>query len=73
MAILTNTDVAGRVRGIAAERRVSRSAMAQCIAVSEMSLSRRLNGKTPFSAEELIKLSQTLGCAVGEFFGERAA
>ena len=73
MAINTNSDVADRVRGIAAERRVSRAEIASVLSVSPMAISRRLNGITPFNAEELIKLSKALRAPVGAFFGEVAA
>ena len=70
MAIETNADVAGRVRGIAAERRVSQSRLAEVLNVSTMGVSRRINGNTPLTAEELIKLAKALGTPVAAFFGE---
>ena len=73
MTINTNSDVADRIRGIAAERRVSRAEIASVLSVSLMAISRRLNGITPFNAEELIKLSKALRTPVGDFFGERVA
>ena len=72
MAIETNTDVANKVRGIAAELRVPRSKMALVLGLSEMAISRRLNGVTAFSAEELIKLAHAMNIQVGAFFGERS-
>lgn len=73
MATQTNADVANKVRGIAAERRISQARMAEILTVSRMAIHRRINGSTPFSPEELIKLSQTLETPVGAFFGEVAA
>ena len=70
MAIKTNADVASKIRGLAAERRISRIAMAETLNVSEMSISRRMNGTTPFSAEELSRLSNLMDTPVGAFFGE---
>lgn len=73
MAILTNEEVADRVRGVAAERRLSRTQIAETLQVTPMSLSRRLNGKTPLTAAELSTLSDLLEVPVGRFFGENAA
>lgn len=72
MAIRTNEDVAGRVRGIAAERRVSHAQLADTLGVTKMSMSRRMNGHTPFTAEELIRISEPLGVPATQFFEERA-
>ena len=68
MAINTNSDVADRVRGIAAERRVSRAEIASVLSVSPMAISRRLNGITPFNAEELIKLARRMNTPIAAFF-----
>lgn len=70
MAILTNEDVAGKVRGIAAERRVPQSELAEALRVSKMAMSRRFTAQTPFTPEELSKLADHFGVAVGAFFGE---
>lgn len=73
MAIVTNSDVAGKVRGVAAEKRVSQAELADAISVSRMSMSRRFRGDTPFTAEELSKIANRLGTPVAAFFGEVAA
>ena len=73
MAILTNADVAGRVRGIAAQHRTTQQQLASVLSLSEMAISRRVNGVTPFTPEELIRLSQHFGVPAGYFFGEVAA
>jgi transcriptional regulator with XRE-family HTH domain len=73
MAIRTNVDVANRVRGIAAERRKTQADLACSLQISSMAMSRRMSGATPFTPEELIRLSQELDIAIAEFFGERAA
>jgi len=72
MAILSNADVAGKVRGVAAEKRVSRAEMAELLSVSVMAISRRINGKTPFLPEELSRLAARLNVPVATFFGEAA-
>lgn len=73
MAIQTNSDVANKVRGIAAERRLTQADMAQTLNCSRMAISRRMNGTVPFTAVDLIKLSQAFKTPVGAFFGEVAA
>ena len=42
--------------------------IATALSVSEMGISRRLNGLTPFTAEELIRLSRALNVPVAAFF-----
>lgn len=49
---------------------MSQAILADAISVSPMAMSRRMSGVTPFTPEELIKLSQTLKTSVGSFFGE---
>lgn len=71
MAIETNADVAQKVRGLAAEHRVSQTAMAKTLSVSRMSMHRRMTGSTPFTAEELIRLSRVIGVPVSAFFGDQ--
>lgn len=73
MAVQTNADVAAKVRGIAAERRVNQAEIARSLALSKMAVSRRFAGQTPFTPDELIRLAQRLDVHVGAFFGEVAA
>lgn len=73
MAILSNADVAGKVRGAAAEKRVTQAELAQALSMSEMAMSRRMKGETPFAPEELSRLADALSTPVATFFGERAA
>ena len=72
MAISSNADVAGKVRGIAAERRIQQSELAKVLHVSKMAMSRRFTGQTAFTPEELIRLATHLGVPVAAFFGETA-
>lgn len=72
MAILNNADVAGKVRGIAAERRIQQSELAKTLHISKMAMSRRFTAQTAFTPEELIRLAAHLGVPVGAFFGETA-
>lgn len=72
MAVQTNEDVAAKVRGVAAEKRVSRAAVGEVLNISEMGVSRRFNGKTPFSPSELIQLAALFNVPVSTFFGEQS-
>lgn len=73
MAIQTRADVPNKIRGIAAEKRVRQADLAEALHVSKMSITRRLNGSVPFTADELIDLGVFLNVPVGAFFGEVAA
>ena len=73
MAIHTNADVASRVRGIAAQTRTTQQQIASVLNLSEMAVSRRVNGVTPFTPEELILIGRHFGVPVGYFFAEVAA
>ena len=68
MAIHTNEDVASRVRGLAAERRSTQQQLAAALNISEMAISRRINGRTPFTPEELITLARHFRVNVAYFF-----
>jgi transcriptional regulator with XRE-family HTH domain len=73
MAIESNADVAARVRAIAAQTRTTQQQLASVLNLSEMAISRRVNGVTPLTPEELIRLSRHFGIPAGYFFGEVAA
>lgn len=73
MPMQNTPNVADKVRGIAAERRVRQVDIAAALNLSRMAVTRRFNGSVPFSAPELIILSKHLGVPVGAFFGEVAA
>lgn len=73
MAIQTNADVAARVRAIAAQTRTTQQQLASVLNMSHMAISRRVNGVTPFTPEDLICLSHHFGVPAGYFFGEVAA
>jgi transcriptional regulator with XRE-family HTH domain len=72
MAISSNAEVAAKVRGVAAERRVPHAAMAKRLNLSTMAISRRMSGTTPFAPDELIRLGALLDVPVATFFGESA-
>mgnify|MGYP001424447924 CR=1 FL=1 len=73
MEIATNADVAGLVRAIAARNRTTQQQLASVLNLSEMAISRRINGSTPFSPAELIRLSRHFNVPAAYFFGEVAA
>lgn len=66
----TPVDVASKIRAAAAEKRKSQGDLATILGTSRMAVSRRLNGHTSFTAEELSKLAEGLDVPVGQFFGE---
>jgi transcriptional regulator with XRE-family HTH domain len=68
-----NDIVAIKVRGIAAENRVSQQTIADALGVSRVLISNRLTAKTTFTADELIALSKFFSVPVATFFGEAAA
>lgn len=71
MEIQTNADVAAKVRGALAEKRVKQAEVAGAIHLSRMAISRRLAGDTPFTPEELITVAGLCEVPVASFFGER--
>jgi len=70
MAITNNADVARRVRGLAAERQVKQTTLADALRVSRMAMYRRMSGETPITAGELITLADVIGVPVGAFYVE---
>lgn len=70
MAILTNADVARRVRGLAAEKNLRPSDLADALHMSRMSMWRRLNGETPLSAEDAIRIARVLEVPAADLFRE---
>lgn len=70
MTVQTSTDVAAKVRGIAAERRLKQNDLAAALHLSRMSIVRRFSGETPYSIDDLLKLARLFNVPVGAFFGE---
>jgi transcriptional regulator with XRE-family HTH domain len=70
MAVETNVDVAAKVRGVMAERGSNQARVADHLALSDMAVSRRMKGTTPFSPAELLKIARLFGVQVSVFFGE---
>ncbi|NLA65609.1 MAG: helix-turn-helix transcriptional regulator [Leucobacter sp.] len=73
MAIKTNGDVAAKVRGTLAERRLKQADVASEVKLSRMAVHRRLSGETPFTPQELIAVAELCDVPVSTFFGEVAA
>lgn len=69
----TTTDtISAKVRGVAAEKRYTQTAIASTLGLSRASIVERINGRVPFSGPELYTLSQALGVPVTRFFPEDA-
>jgi transcriptional regulator with XRE-family HTH domain len=54
--------VAAAVRAEVARRKVTQQQLAELLGVHQMSVSRRLNGQTPFTAAEILTVAEFLGC-----------
>ena len=58
--------LASKVRAAVAEKRVPQAALATAIHATRKTLSRKMNGKSPFSASELERIGQALGVPASE-------
>jgi transcriptional regulator with XRE-family HTH domain len=58
-----------RVRMFLAARGIDQTDLAPVLGMSRNSLSRRVNGPTPFRIEELEKIARYLGMPIGELLG----
>jgi transcriptional regulator with XRE-family HTH domain len=56
--------VATEVRGEAARRQVTQLVIARALGLSQVAVSRRMNGHTPFEVGELVAVARGLGCEV---------
>jgi len=68
----TNTAIADMVRGVAAEKRFTQKRIAEALGLSRTSVVERVNGRIPFSALEVLTLSQAMNVPVTRFFPEPA-
>lgn len=66
----TQTQIADKVRGVAAENRVTQQRMADTLAMSRASVVERINGRVPFTGVELLTLAQAMNVPVTRFFPE---
>lgn len=60
--------IAAKVRGIAAENRATQERVAEILGLSRQAVNLRFNGKIPFSATEILELSDTFGISLDRFF-----
>ena len=58
--------LASKVRAAVAEKRVTQVALATAISATRKTLSRKMNGKSPFGASELERIGQILGVPASE-------
>lgn len=61
-----NDRVAGEVRAAAARRRMSGTQLARLIGVSQVAMSRRLNGRMAFRVDELAILAEALDVPISD-------
>jgi len=62
--------IADRVRGVIAEKRLDQEAVASILGISRQSVSQRLRGKVAFTAPELFRLAVALSLPVWRFYPE---
>lgn len=69
---MTNTKeaIAAKVRGVAAEKRLTQAAMAGALGLSRASIVERINGRVPFTGAELFTLAQATTTPISRFFPE---
>ena len=65
--------VAAEVRAELARRKIPQSGLVAVLGMSEVSVSRRLRGETPFDINELVAVAEFLGVPVARFLPSEAA
>ena len=65
--------VAAEVRAELARRKIPQSGLVSVLGMSEVSVSRRLRGETPFDINELVAVAEFLGVPVARFLPSEAA
>ncbi|HEX5347880.1 MAG TPA: helix-turn-helix transcriptional regulator [Pseudonocardiaceae bacterium] len=63
-------DVATAVRMELARRRMTGKALAESIGMGQRSISKRLVGKVPFKADELLRIADVFGMKLGELLDD---
>lgn len=61
-----NQDVSAEVRAMMARKRITGKSLAARLGMTEMALSRRINGSVDFSVGELVAVAVELGCDVAD-------
>ena len=69
----TDSEIADRVRGIAAEKRLTQASIAATLRLGRTTVVERMNGRVPFTAAEILTLSVATGVPISRFFPEPAA
>lgn len=64
---------AEEIRALLARRRISQREFGAALNLSQSGVSRRLDGKTPFTLDELAAAADFLDVPVSAFFGEARA
>jgi transcriptional regulator with XRE-family HTH domain len=62
--------IADTVRGIAHQHHLTQLDVAELLGLERKAVSARYQGRVPFTAAEIKKLSGSLGIPAGAFFGE---
>jgi transcriptional regulator with XRE-family HTH domain len=62
--------LAAEVRGLVAKKRIRQGEIAKALHISPMAVSRRLQGRTSFLAEEFLALARFLNTSVDDLYGE---
>lgn len=69
----TREHIAAEVRAGLARKKMTQRELAEQLGMGLPTLSRRLNGHTPFNTDELLAISSALGIAFAMFFEGDAA
>lgn len=64
--------IADKVRGVAAEKRFTQARIAATLGLSRTSVVERMNGRVPFTADELLRLASVMGEPITRFFPEHS-
>lgn len=67
----TTTEIANRVRGVAAEKRFTQQRIASELKLARSSVSLRISGAVPFTGTELATLAMVMDVPVSRFFPEK--
>lgn len=67
------TEIADRVRGVAAEKRFTQTRIASTLTLARSSVGQRMTGQVPFSAAELVVLANAMEVPVQRFFPQDGA
>lgn len=67
---MTSQAIAAEVRAILARERISKMSVAKAAGLTSSQFSRRLQGRIPFSADEVASVAKALGVTVASLYGE---